>query len=902
MSEVKQHDVGILGWWYGKNYGSILTYYALNRAVTDLGYSVLMVHEALGYNGWRVKWPDDIISVQFAKRLGFDLTEQVHFNELPQLNARVGTFLVGSDQLWNPKIGRVNDDLFLDFVSDENRRVAYGTSFGNRQTKKFMPDFIEQRSENLRRFDAISVRERYAVDIARHVFGVNATSVVDPVFLLDRQQFESLADSATWTPPSEYLAAFFLDIDENKVRVAASIADKLGLERILVIPNPDGGREDALALCGDDRFTVLPTDSPENFLAGYRGADYVVTDSFHGTALAIIFERPFSSIYNERRGADRFKDLMSMIDLDDARRVFESDTPEAIASNGNVVAALDFEPISKSLEFHRNESMDWLQRALAGEFSGTVIADGVGAVSGRLPRRVVCPTFETRGDGWKIEDDGESTSVRVSDGAQALGNRVWCDLPAAIEKHSAYRLTIDWTVETTAPGLNVHLRDPENGTFYVIGRFPGSRESGGGQRRVDTVDFLARSRDHSQLMLGAVHFTGDDAGARIWSVTVQEIAVEAMRTVNQRLSYEDRVAVLALRDSDRFVRVTSPKAASNTTVGARARIMFHAHAIEKGLSRSDFRAGFGKVAVPGLAKEMNRWVKEGNDQSDPLFVSGASVMRAYLDRHRSMQHDVSHYWELFDPGVQQLVESAPSGIGGVREAESTREPRPIGLPEKSFLDVVYGRRSVREFSPKRVDDALVASAVQIAMQAPSVCNRQGARVHQFDDPEVMNAALRIQGGFGGYPTPPKLLLVTADLTSFLFSEERNQPFIDGGLFLMTLLLGLQQVGLGCCSLNTAMGVARERSLRELLDIPDNEVFISFIAVGHYDPEITTPRSKRINVDEVLTYHGGGERQVRTDLAQTAAAAHAVRRSVGRRLRSSRRKLRNTWYRARGSLV
>jgi nitroreductase len=112
----------------------------------------------------------------------------------------------------------------------------------------------------------------------------------------------------------------------------------------------------------------------------------------------------------------------------------------------------------------------------------------------------------------------------------------------------------------------------------------------------------------------------------------------------------------------------------------------------------------------------------------------------------------------------------------------------------------------------------------------------------------------VQGGFGGYALPPKLLLVTCDLTAFLFTEERNQPFIDGGLFMMTLLLGLEQVGLGACSLNTAMGFERETKIRKQLEIPENEIFISFIAVGHFDPAVLTPQSKRVAVDEVLVRH------------------------------------------------
>ena len=130
-----KYDVAVLGWWYGKNYGSILTYYGLNRAIENLGRSVLMVHEPLGYNGFRVRWPDDILSMDFARRTGYQYTEQMHYSQLGQLNELADTFVVGSDQLWNPLIGRVNDDLFLDFVAPDRNRVAYGTSFGNRGTE-----------------------------------------------------------------------------------------------------------------------------------------------------------------------------------------------------------------------------------------------------------------------------------------------------------------------------------------------------------------------------------------------------------------------------------------------------------------------------------------------------------------------------------------------------------------------------------------------------------------------------------------------------------------------------------------------------------------------------------------------------------------------------------------------
>ena len=94
----KKYDVAILGWWHNSNYGSIMTYYALNQAILDQGYSTLLVHEALGYPA-RHKLPEDAPAIGFAKRQGFDYTKQEDFTELDKLNELASTFVVGSDQL-----------------------------------------------------------------------------------------------------------------------------------------------------------------------------------------------------------------------------------------------------------------------------------------------------------------------------------------------------------------------------------------------------------------------------------------------------------------------------------------------------------------------------------------------------------------------------------------------------------------------------------------------------------------------------------------------------------------------------------------------------------------------------------------------------------------------------------
>ncbi|MFD6135463.1 polysaccharide pyruvyl transferase family protein [Isoptericola sp. NPDC060257] len=853
----KKYDVAILGWWYGKNYGSILTYYGLNRAVESLGRSVLMVHEPLGYNGYRVHWPTDIVSMDFARRVGYEHTEQEHYSALPRLNDVARTFVVGSDQLWNPLIGRVNDDLFLDFVAPENHRVAYGTSFGNRGTDKFKVPFVAKHAASLQQFKAISVREEYAIDTARDVFGAKAALVVDPVFLLPEEHYAGLADKATVAPGGEYLAVFYLDPNPEKVSVARAIADKLGFDKILVIPNPDEGREKVTSLFADEpRVEVLSEDAPENFLRAYRDAGYVVTDSYHGSAFAAIFEKPFSSIYNTKRGADRFKNLMAAMGFDDQRRVLETDTAETITENEYVTREIDFTKAREYIGSGRASSLEWLRTALDPESEGS-------AAIRRFQRFALDnPAFTASSKAWRVSRRARGTRLKVARDGAAVGNHAWTSLPEPLTPGSAYQLTIDWTPRTDAPAVNLHLRNPETGQFRAVGKV--NVAQGSGTARRDAVTFTVSDPGFSEIMLGALHFTGRNAGAEVRGLEVVEVPAAVAAAARRKASgrppakgFAGQARALALADYERQVRSYDRARSADRISGARARMIFHAHAIEKGLSRSNFRAGFGRIAVPGLAKEMNSWLASGFSIDDPYLQSSAAVMKTYFERHAALQHDVSAFRQLFSGAAQDLIDATRHHEGGVLPAEQTREIRLEADDSRGFLDVVYGRRSVREFTDEPVSDADVSRAVQIAMQSPSVCNRQAARVHQFQDPEVIRSVLDIQGGFNGYEMPPRLLLITADLDAFLFAPERNQPFVDGGLFMMSLLLGLTQVGLGSCSLNTAMGSAKDAAIRKIIDVPDNEVFISFVAVGHYDQQVLVPRSKRTRVEDVIVRHAAG---------------------------------------------
>lgn len=161
-----------------------------------------------------------------------------------------------------------------------------------------------------------------------------------------------------------------------------------------------------------------------------------------------------------------------------------------------------------------------------------------------------------------------------------------------------------------------------------------------------------------------------------------------------------------------------------------------------------------------------------------------------------------------------------------------------------FIQRAQNRYSVREYASKPVSQDLLDKVYEVSMKTPSVCNRQATRVYQITDPEKIATALKIQGGFNGYGMPPVLLLITSDIRAFMNNNERNEPFVDGGLFSMSLLYALEAYGLAACPLNAMFSLSQDRRTRALLNIPDYELPVMYIAVGNFPESVPVCRSTR----------------------------------------------------------
>lgn len=350
----RHYDIALLGVWSGCNYGSIATYYALNRVISDMGYSVLMVDKPAVVN-------DDIElkmnhSRAFANK-HYNISKSYKLSELGELNNYCDAFVLGSDQLWNYGISKgYGKAYYLDFVEPGKKKVSYGTSFGH--AVDFAPE--EERpaiSKLMSDFDAISVREADGVKICRESYHINAVQVLDPVFLAGREIFDELADESRFEERERYVATYILDPTPEKVQLAQNVSGRLGCKLVNVL--------DGLPWLFKKNKEKLGLDAVEDvrveeWLGVIRGSELLITDSCHGASFGLVFHRRIIAIKNKRRGFSRFNSLGDLFDIQD--RILTD--PLVGIGNDALLEDMDYDAIDAKLTSERTRCGKWLKDAL----------------------------------------------------------------------------------------------------------------------------------------------------------------------------------------------------------------------------------------------------------------------------------------------------------------------------------------------------------------------------------------------------------------------------------------------------------------------------------------------------------------------------------------------------------
>lgn len=353
----KKYDIGYVGWWDSKNYGSALTSFALNRVLRKMGYSVLM----LEHRGIIPREKYDSYGIQFAQHF-YDISKITTEKNFSRFNDVCDTFLVGSDQLWNwwciKDLGF--SFFFLDFVNKNHKKIAYATSFGS-SWSSFPENQRIRVSYFLNRFDAISVREKSGVSICKRDFNSNAEWVLDPVFLCDKESYDEAISLSKKKEAEPYVFAYILDPTEDKLNAVKHVASEQKLSYRIAVDGL-GDRVNLQKLLNSDS-NIISDLRIEDWLYYIKNSNYIVTDSFHGFCFSVIFNKQAIAFVNSHRGKARFDSIADVTGL--GEYIIESS--DQIVSRELLTKKIDYITVNNRLAPFIEYSMDWLKMALESE-------------------------------------------------------------------------------------------------------------------------------------------------------------------------------------------------------------------------------------------------------------------------------------------------------------------------------------------------------------------------------------------------------------------------------------------------------------------------------------------------------------------------------------------------------
>lgn len=298
----------------------------------------------------------------------------------------------------------------------------------------------------------------------------------------------------------------------------------------------------------------------------------------------------------------------------------------------------------------------------------------------------------------------------------------------------------------------------------------------------------------------------------------------------------------------------SPRSQDRRVISAG--LLFQYHKLEKGLVMPGPRRMFGEAPARAVMSWLDRWRAAGLSPDDPVYLGALETLHAYsahLARHQldtlgAVSAELSRYLDAHPARSPALATPA-----ALRSLADERMPH-------AFAALALRRRSVRNFLPKPVPDDVIARAVSVAALSPSACNRQPCRVVVVSDPERRKRLLSHQNGNRGFGhLAPHVLVITSDAAGFFDASERHQPYIDGGLFAMSLCYALAAEGAATCCLNWCVAIEDDRAVHELMGLKKSECVVMLMALGYAPDDTLVPQSPRRAVQDVLRFDAVAQR-------------------------------------------
>ena len=267
---------------------------------------------------------------------------------------------------------------------------------------------------------------------------------------------------------------------------------------------------------------------------------------------------------------------------------------------------------------------------------------------------------------------------------------------------------------------------------------------------------------------------------------------------------------------------------------AKSHLLRTMHSLEKGMALPDPRPGFGKEKALKLYSDAVEYKKRFG--SGTVYFFSMSVLKTYFEFQRDRGVTIAEL-DMDELQIDDL--QVEVGVKRQDRADVWKKSR------LDFRGFVESRSSVRIFTGDVIPEERLIEAIDIARKSPSVCNRACARAYYTNDRKLMDRMLSAQQGNSGFGhLAGGLVVVTADNRAFYKTGERNQGWVDGGLFAMTLNYAFHSMGYGVCMLNWSKSMYDDARFRRSFGIPEELSIVMLMAVGHLPDTFVVAASPR----------------------------------------------------------
>lgn len=325
--------------------------------------------------------------------------------------------------------------------------------------------------------------------------------------------------------------------------------------------------------------------------------------------------------------------------------------------------------------------------------------------------------------------------------------------------------------------------------------------------------------------------------------------LQCYKSIRKRIRYHKEMIFEFIYDYCNYSKYNYNGKCSTSYSAMEAKIYRSAHHLEKGMSLSRPKEAFGVEKAKELFAYLKEYISMGYDIQGEAYNNAKGVLAGYLSYHHKKGFEMKELNDEYAALFGMEFYNSPQVFG----TETIKFESLASNWSEGYGEFVKSRHSVRQFTDTCVSEETIREAVSIAKHAPSACNRQSVKVYYYRDGNINKRIGDFIGGNKGFDDEVKnYLVITSSVASFGNPNERNQMYLDAGLFAMSLIESLHSLGIASCILQNGENRKRDKIIRGICtNIPKWERIILFIAIGHYKENVIYASSHRKETDHVL---------------------------------------------------